>query len=143
MYTGYELTKDSRQTLAKLYPPVNPTWLGHHITEKYGVPADTPPPRQPDVVLVIATLEADGLEGFLVSIDGDTTRPSGGKYHITWSIDKEKGVRPAHTNKIVDNPSWITPIKIDVVAKTFTQSTEASLKENHTNNFLNFYKFGT
>lgn len=142
MYTGYELTEQSRNMLAKEFPPTNPTWLGHHITEKFGVPSDQPPPEPPSKVVVIGYLEADGIEGFLVSIDGDTNRPSGGKYHITWSIDKEKGRKPVDTNKLVDSPKWITPIPINVIPKTFTKSTEKSIKENSTT-FLNYFTLNT
>jgi len=139
MYTGYKLTKESRAKLREVYPPSNPTWLGHHITEKYGVPADYPPPKKPSNVFVIGLLEDEGIEGFLVSIDGSTIRPSGGKYHITWSIDEGKGRKPVETNKLVNTPRRITPIQIDVIPETFTKSTKDSLRESQ-NSFLNFLK---
>lgn len=141
MYTGYELTEESRNKLAQLYPPKNPTWLGHHITEVFGVKGDYPKPDSPDTVSVIGYLESNGIEGFLVSVDGNVDRPSGGKYHITWSIDKSKGVKPLHTNKLVNNPQRISPIEINVTPKVFTKSTEQSLqRESIPDTFLDFLK---
>lgn len=135
MYTGYQLTNKSRNDLLNKYPPKNPTFLGHHITVQFGVKGDHPPPEMPDEVKVIGYLEADGIEGFLVSVDGNIHRPTGGKFHITWSLDKDKGRKPVDTNKIVDNPTPIDHIVLEVIPKTFTKSTEKSLKE-HT--FLDF-----
>jgi len=129
MYTGYLLTDHSRDMLRKIFPPKNPTWLGHHITEKFGVPTDFPPPDKPDRVQVVGYIETDGIEGLLVNIDGATDRPSGGNYHITWSIDKSKGMKPFHTNKYIHLAKPVSPIDIDVIPKTFTQSTESEIKK--------------
>ncbi len=139
MYTGYELSKDSRDALLDKFPPKNSTVLGHHITEKFGVPPDHPPPKQPERVLVVGYAVADGIEGLLVSIDGTVDRPTGGKYHITWSIDKEKGRKPVDTNKIIDDAQPVDSMPIEVRAKTFTKSTEKSLQENTFLTFFNNY----
>lgn len=137
MYTGYELTQESRNMLLSKFPPKNPTVLGHHITEQFGVPSDHPPPEPPSEVLVVGYIEAEGLEGLLVSVNGRVHRPTGGKYHITWSIDKNLGRKPVDTNKFVDTAQPVDSIRIDTVPKTFTKSTEKSLKED---TFLDFFK---
>lgn len=137
MYTGYEISKRSRELLHKKYPPQYETFLGHHITEKFGVPDDHPPPDNPGKVFVIAKLEGEGIEGFLVSLGGQIDRPGGGRYHLTWSLDKTKGVKPVDTNKLVYDPKWIEPIEITVTPKTFSKSTEKLVKEN-AHSFINF-----
>lgn len=130
MYTGYELINNSRNLLTEVFPPKYPTFLGHHITETFGVSSDYPPPPYPHEVKVIGYLDdGEGVEGLLVSVDGNVNRPKGGKYHITWSIDKSKGKKPVDTNNLVDEPEMLTkPIQIEVIPKTFTKSTEQSLK---------------
>lgn len=139
MYTGYLLSENDRNKLASLFPPKNPTWLGHHITETFGVDANHPPPKKPSSVMLIEYLEEDGIEGFLASVDGTVNRPSGGKYHLTWSIDKGKGRKPVDTNNIVDQGKKLSkPIPLNVEPKTFTKSTEKSLKEYIT--FLDYLK---
>lgn len=135
-YTGYELTSSSRDLLHRLYPPTNPTWLGHHITELFGVSDDEPAPDAPQSVYAVGYINVDGIDGFVVEVDGSSKRPDGKVYHITWSINKSKGIKPMHTNNVVHKAAPIDPIQLDVVPKTFTKSTESHLKENQT--FLDF-----
>ena len=132
MYSGYEIDKDSRDKLAVLYPPKYRNFLGHHITEEFGVAADSEPPEQPKNVKVIGVIDNDvNVQGFLVSIDGNMNRPSGGKYHITWSIDRSKGAKPFHTNNYVNDAVMLSrPIEIDVTPKVFTKATDAYVKES-------------
>ena len=64
--------------------------------------------------------DGKGVEGFLVAIDGSTNRPSGGKYHLTWSIDRSKGAKPVHTNAHTGEAKPLKRyIEIDVEAKYF------------------------
>ena len=129
MYNGYEIEEGSRRKLLALFPPQYPNLLGHHITEKFGV-KDGSVPEQPKQVLVIGYINNGvDVEGFLVDIDGRVDRPSGGKYHITWSIDRIKGAKPVHTNKYVDHARLLnSPIEIDVDAKFFSSATESYVK---------------
>lgn len=128
MYNGYEIEEGSRNKLMTLYPPRYPNVLGHHITEKFGVKNEEVP-EQPSKVMVVGYIDnGENVEGFLVSIDGVTTRPDGGKYHITWSIDRSKGAKPFHTNNHVDEAISIRPVEIDVDAKFFTKATDAYVK---------------
>jgi hypothetical protein len=118
MYTAYLLSEKSRKTLYFLFPPKYPEFIGHHITEEFGVPEGTEPPEQPKLVEVVGYIDnGDGVEGFLVEVNGNTQRPSGGKYHITWSIDRDRGYKPVHTNKYTGNAENIDPIKIEVEPK--------------------------
>lgn len=129
MYTGYEIERGSRNKLIALYPPKYPNVLGHHITEEFGV-KDGKPPKQPRQVFVIGYINnGENVEGFLVAIDGVTDRPSGGKYHITWSIDRSKGAKPFHTNLYTDEAEMFKrPIEIDVDAKFFDKATDSYVK---------------
>lgn len=124
MYNKYELEAGSRSKLFDLFPPKYPNVLGHHITEEFGV-KDGRAPEQPQKVLVIGYIDnGEDVEGFLVSVDGKVDRPSGGKYHITWSIDRSNGAKPFHTNQYTDDAVMLkSPIEIDVEAKFFTGAT--------------------
>lgn len=120
MYTGYELTQSTRKKLAFLYPPKYPHFIGHHITETFGVGPDEPVPKEPVLVEVVGYIDnEEGVEGFLVEVDGERNRPSGGKYHITWSIDRNKGFKPVNTNDHVDEYEPIKPIRIEVEPRLF------------------------
>lgn len=119
MYTAYVLTEKSRKVLHLLYPAKYPEFIGHHITEHFGVPADTPAPDEPVLVQVVGYIDTgDGLEGFVVEIDGDSKRESdGGTYHITWSLDRDKGYKPFNTNQHVNEATPVKPITIDVTSE--------------------------
>lgn len=137
MYTGYELSDSSRKKLEKVFPPKYPEFLGHHITEQFGVGNDTPPPPAPNTATVVGYADdGKGIEGLLVSIDGNTSRPSGGLYHITWSLDSGKGYKPFHTNKIIGSSTQVDPIPIDVTPKFFTGSTKQELQKKSLKDFV-------
>jgi hypothetical protein len=38
--------------------------------------------------------DKNGLQALLVSVDGETVRPDGGIYHITWSLDPDRLIPP-------------------------------------------------
>lgn len=118
MYTAYVLTEKSRQKLAYLYPPKYQDFIGHHITEQFGVGPDTPAPDEPVLIQVVGYIDnGEGVEGFLVEIDGESDRPNGGKYHITWSIDRSKGFKPVNTNDYVNEAKPIRAVRIDAEPK--------------------------
>lgn len=109
MYTAYVLDGKSRRKLAKQFPPVNPEFVGHHVTSKFGVSPSTPIP-QPADVQVVGHAEEDGLEAFVVSVNGKVERPDGSLYHVTWSIDRSKGKKPKDSNALVQKGySHISP----------------------------------
>jgi hypothetical protein len=117
MYSCYILTEKSKKKLFFLYPPKYPDFIGDHITEKFGIDSEKDNiPKTPKLVEVIGYIDnEDGIEGFLVEINGNSQRPSGGKYHLTWSIDRSKGYKPVSTNDYIDNAININPIRIEVM----------------------------
>lgn len=129
MYTGYEIEAGSRQKLATLFPPKYPNFMGHHITEAFGV-KDGSVPEQPRRVLVVSHIDnGEDVEGFVVSIDGSSKRPDGGTYHLTWSLDRSNGAKPVHTNNHIDSAEPLKqPIEIDVSAKFFTGAGQSYAK---------------
>jgi hypothetical protein len=116
MYTAYTLTSVSKKKLYLLYPPKYPEFIGHHITEEFGVPDGTDIPDDPTLVEIVGYIDnGKGVEGFLVEVNGTSDRPTGGKYHITWSINRDKGYKPFHTNDHTGDATSIPPIRITVV----------------------------
>jgi hypothetical protein len=117
MYTGYLISDESRNRLLKLYPPKYSRVLCHHITRDYPVKKETIP-EVPTYVMVVGYIDSgDGVEGFLVEIDGSTQRPDGKQFHITHSIDETH--KPVDTNNHVDKAEKISEIQINVTPKYF------------------------
>lgn len=116
MYTCYLLSETARDTLIKLYPPKYDKVICHHITRQFGAPAGTSLPEKPKVVKVIGYAnDPDGLEAFVVSVDGEEKRPDGKRYHITHSLDPSK-FKPVDSNTLVNKDfEPVEPMIINVV----------------------------
>jgi hypothetical protein len=102
MYTAYVLTDEARAELEEKYPPAYPNFIGHHVTVDFGVPADAEIPEPAEVKVIGSVDSGDGLQALVVSVNGERTRPDGGEYHITWSLDPEK-YSPKDSNELLKN----------------------------------------
>ena len=100
MYTAYALSADSRKKLAERYPPKYSKFVGHHVTEQFGVPRGTEAPEQANIEVVGYIDSQDGLEALVVSVNGSDKRPDGGTYHITWSLEPDK-YAPKDSNMMI------------------------------------------
>jgi hypothetical protein len=47
---------------------------------------------------IVGRLQVTDMDILVVAINGATTRPNGGTYHITWSINKDAGKKPNDSN---------------------------------------------
>ena len=121
-YIAFELDEQSRNILLKTFPPKYPEVIGHHITHQFGVPEGTKLPSDVKDVKVIGYAD-DGtsLEALVVDVNGSTQRPDGGTYHITWSLDREQGRKPVHSNNLIKEQGYerISPIQITVIPEFF------------------------
>jgi len=117
-YIAFELDEQSRNILLKTFPPKYPEVIGHHITHQFGVPEGTKLPSDVKDVKVIGYAD-DGtsLEALVVDVNGSTQRPDGGTYHITWSLDREQGRKPVHSNNLIKEQGYerISPIQITAI----------------------------
>lgn len=116
-YTAFVLDDASRKKLKEKFPPKYPDFIGHHVTLEFGVPFDTKlVPEKPKSIEVVGYKNnPDGLEALVVAVDGETKRKDGSTYHITWSLDRSKHIKPVDSNKLLKSGfDKIEPIKIDV-----------------------------
>jgi len=100
MYTAYVLTEEAREVLLEKYPQKYETFIGHHVTVDFGVPENAALPDGEWIKVIGEADSGDGLQALVVSVDGDTQRPDGKTYHITWSLDKEK-YKPVDSNELI------------------------------------------
>ncbi len=119
-YIAFELDKKSRRQLAKTFEPKYPEFIGHHITYKSGVKKDAKLPYPPKKMEVIGYVDdGEGLEALVIAINGSSERPDGNTYHITWSLDREKGKKPVHSNDLIAMKGYteVTPVEIKAKPK--------------------------
>jgi hypothetical protein len=87
--------------------------VAHHVTFQY---PDNKKPPDTDDIYVIGRCSDDVAECLVIRINGETQRPGGGTFHITWSLQNR--IRPVHSNHVLKtNPIEYleNPIKIDVM----------------------------
>jgi len=113
MYTAYVLTDEARGKLVEKFPPKYEKFIGHHVTEQFGVPKETEAPEQARIKVIGRADTGDGLEALVVSVDGSQDRPNGGVYHITWSLDPAK-YSPKDSNNLVANSRFSLSMPVEV-----------------------------
>jgi hypothetical protein len=109
-FDAFVVSAGDRHRLSTQYPPKFSSWVGHHITHVFGTrPSGDQYGTEKVVHIVGYACDPNGLEAFVVSVDGSTTRPDGKTYHLTWSLDRDAGFRPVDSNTVVANHA--TPIQ--------------------------------
>lgn len=100
---AFLVDQSSRDMVVRLYPPKFPELIGHHVSHQFVRDAnvDREIAPSPTTVSIIGYACNDGLEAFAVAVDGNTLRPDGKTYHLTWSLDRSKGYKPVDSNELV------------------------------------------
>jgi hypothetical protein len=97
--------------------------IAHHITFRF--PDSAPPPAVREALVVGHRFDTErGIECLVVEIDGESARPNGGTFHITFSLDRDRGAKPVHSNTILKS-GWErlkTSISIKVEPKLVSTS---------------------
>lgn len=87
----YELDKTSKEYLLKKFPPKYPAVRYDHITVELGDINAKPPKPVKSINIVGIADDGNGIETFVVSIDGSIIRPTDGRiWHITASFHPDK-----------------------------------------------------
>lgn len=119
-YNGYLIPENERSKLLSAFPPKYSKVMAHHITHKFKVKGELPPPA--DMAKVIGYADSgDGLEVLVVEINGSASRPEDETlYHITLSLDPSK-YKPKDSNTLLKNQGYknINPLLIKVEPKFF------------------------
>ena len=122
-YSAYLITDESRIMLLKHFPPRFTEVIAHHITFRF--PDSAPPPAVEEALVVGHRFDTErGIECLVVELDGESARPNGGTFHITFSLDRDRGAKPVHSNTILKS-GWErlkTSISIKVEPKLVSTS---------------------
>lgn len=95
-YCGWKLDEVSREELLRFFPPTFPDVIAHHVT----LETDRRHIPERAEIEIVGYVCSDTIETMVVAVNGQTTRPDGGVYHITWSIDRESGATPAQAGDL-------------------------------------------
>jgi hypothetical protein len=116
-YEAFVVAEESRQMLKALVPPKFPTWIGHHITHRFPATRsfNVPYGEQTTGNFEIVGYAVDkGIEAWVVAVRGNIIRPDRGTYHLTWSLDRDLGRKPFHSNVVIKEKGFtpVEPIRI-------------------------------
>lgn len=100
-----------------MFPPRYANADADHVTLKIDAKRE-PLPGEVDAAIVGHADDGDSLEAMVVAIDGETDRPDGSVFHITWSLDQAKGRSARESNDLLQDRSWRrlddpVPIRLD------------------------------
>ena len=106
MNTGWKLTRDCRTALLERHPPRYAKAVADHVTFKGpgGGGEDRAPPPVRSARIIGRADDGAGVEAFVVEIDGDTGRPDGGTWHVTWSLGEGRSAR--ESNAVIAEHGW-------------------------------------
>jgi len=98
MPTGWKLDKTSRDALLQRHPPAYPRVVADHVTFKSGDEArDSATPEAVATAKIVGRADdGEGVEAYVVAIAGDTVRPDGGTWHITWSLGQGREAKESN-----------------------------------------------
>lgn len=110
-YLALVLSESARDDICWLYGPKHENFIGHHVTLEFGI--EKPEILiQPKTVKIVGYAVDEGVEAFVVSIDGSTKRKDGGIFHLTWSL--ANGRKPFESNKLIEKGYInINPIEVE------------------------------
>lgn len=100
---GWTLDARDRAALLDRFPPRYARVVAHHVTlATEAANRDPPPPVR--AAIVGHADDGHGVEAMVVTIDGDTARPDGSTFHITWSLGERRRAR--ESNVVIKDRGW-------------------------------------
>lgn len=102
---GWKLEPACREFLLEIFPPRWPDMIADHVTLDADAASDSPLPQETEASVIGHADDEDGLEALVVEIGGTADRPDGSIFHITWSLDRNRG-RAARESNILLRKGW-------------------------------------
>lgn len=97
MTIGWKLNAGERETLLAKYPPAYTHVVADHVTLQSDHGAGTPELPPPAHARIVGrTDDGSGVEALVVEVAGSRDRPTGGTFHITWSLGNGRKARESN-----------------------------------------------
>jgi hypothetical protein len=99
---GWTIDRHERDDLLRRFPPRYGRIDADHVTYGRAPLADLPEHERAE--LIGRADDGAGVEAMVVSLGGSPERPTGGTYHITWSLGP--GREPVESNAVIAAHGW-------------------------------------
>lgn len=117
---GWKLDPESRAELLDNLHPRYSRVVADHVTLVAKVAADTAVPEPVSAQAIGHADDGKGVEALVVAIEGETDRPGGSTYHITWSL--EPGRKAVESNDVIARCGWqnlAAPLPVRLIPARF------------------------
>jgi hypothetical protein len=99
---GWKIDAADRAALLHRFPPRYARTVADHVTFGRGAGLTLPNIKVAEVVGHAD--DGSGVEALVVALGGSVERPTGGTYHITWSLQPDR--RPKESNDVIAQGGW-------------------------------------
>jgi hypothetical protein len=99
---GWRIDRGEREALLRRFPPRYPNVVADHVT--YGRVPLAELPTHDRAELIGRADDGDGVEAMVVRLGGNHQRPTGGTYHVTWSLGP--GREAVESNDVIAAQGW-------------------------------------
>lgn len=104
---GWLVDESERAALLGRFPPIYEKTVAHHVTLESGATDDAPMPPPATAQIVGEAHDGKGVQALVVELNGETERPDGSTFHITWSL--AEGRQAKESNAVIRDHGW-TPL---------------------------------
>jgi len=112
-YSCFKILPAMRALVLKKHPPKYGKLFADHVTHQFGITYAEHRENENMMQSVMSVpIESygyldsgDGLECWLVMVDGEKVRPDGKLYHLTWSLDPGK-YKPVMSNSLIASQEY-------------------------------------
>jgi hypothetical protein len=101
---GWRIDHGEREALLRRFPPRYENVVADHVTYGRVGRAELPPHERAE--LIGRADDGAGVEAMVVRLGGSCERPTGGTYHITWSLGL--GREAIESNDVIAAHGWRT-----------------------------------
>jgi len=99
---GWKIDHADRERLLERFPPRYAEAVADHVT--YGRVPRAELPAHDHAELIGRADDGSGVEAMVVALGGGYERPTGGTYHITWSLGP--GRKAIESNAVIAEHGW-------------------------------------
>ncbi|MBA4086774.1 MAG: hypothetical protein C0491_03095 [Novosphingobium sp.] len=110
MTLGWKLDRSQREALLAALPPRYARTVADHVTLSV---SGTDLPEAITTAEIIGHVDdGAGVEAYVVAIEGSTSRPDGGTWHITWSLGENRAAKESNSAIAAHGWATIAPIPL-------------------------------
>lgn len=103
LWCGWKLDRGERAALLARHPPRYARTVADHVT--FGPAEETSALPEASTARIVGRADdGEGVEAMVVEIGGATARPTGGTYHVTWSLAPGREAR--ESNDVIARCGW-------------------------------------